>query len=165
MERYVFFGSLSLSHEILSSCRKQSTPCRHSLLLHPIVSLRSLSTPRFRTFSFNLMTVLWKCSVCEPTKKFARSMPAGKNGPTQKRLWVKPRTRAPRPTMGMLRRLSWLIYLCHTWLCALLARSDPSRSRKRRVRKMLFRSVTTFQHLELRLMHLHSSSSHYRITR
>ena len=142
MERCVPVWKFILTSCIPSSCRKPSTLYRHSLSPRPIVFLRSLSTSRFRIFSFNLMTVLWKFSVCGPTKKYARSTPAGKNGLTQKRPWVRPR-------MGILRRSSWLIYLCHTWLYALLARSDPSRSLKRRVRKMLFRSVATFRHFEL----------------
>ena len=149
MERCVAVWKFILTLCIPPSCRKQSTLCQPFPSLRPIVFLRSHSTPRFRIFSFNHMTVLWKFSVCEPMKKYAKSTPAGKNGLTQKWPWVRQRARARWPTMGMPRRPSWLIYLCHTLLYALLARLGPLHSPKRRVRKMLFRYVTTFQQFEL----------------
>ena len=160
MERCVPVWKFILTSFIPSSYRKQFILCRHSLSLRPIVFLRSLFTPPFRIFSFNLMTVLWKFSVCEPTKKYARSTRAGKNGLTQKRPWVRPRTRELWPRMGS-RRSSWLICLCHTWSYALLARSDLSRFLKRRVQKMLFRSVATIRHFEL--CHMFTSTALFRL--
>ena len=138
-----------LTLHIPSSCRKQSTPWRPSPSLRPIVFLRSLSTLHSLMSSFNHMTDLWKFSVCEPMKKYARNTLAEKNGLKQRRPWVRPKMPAPWPTTVILRRSSLPTYLCHTWLRALLARSNPLRSLKRRVRKMLFRYVATFRQLVL----------------
>ena len=149
VERCVTVRKFILTLYIPSSCRKQSTLCQPFLSLRPIVFLRSHSTPHFRISSFNHMTVLWKFFVCEPMKKYAKSTLAGKNGLTQKRPWVRQGTRARWPIMGMSRRPSWLICLCHTLLYAPLARLDLLHSPKKRVRKMLFRYVATFRQFEL----------------